>query len=93
MVVIIDEGDGEESQKRGGREHRWELPGDYPVFTMVMVTYHYVEIILIIIVTLAFCITYIIMNKYYSGEPVHIYIQTLINIMQENNWAITTKKG
>ena len=23
--------------------HRWELPGNYPVFTVVMVIYHYVE--------------------------------------------------
>ena len=23
--------------------HRWELPGNYPVFTVVMAIYHYVE--------------------------------------------------
>ena len=23
--------------------HKWELPGNYPVFAMVMVIYHYVE--------------------------------------------------
>ena len=28
-----------------------------------------------------------------SGEPVSIHIQSLINIIQENNWIITTKKG
>ena len=33
------------------------------------------------------------MNKYYTGEPVNIHIQPLINIMQENNMVITTKKG
>ena len=33
------------------------------------------------------------MNKYYPGEPINIHIQPLINIMQENNWVITTKKG
>ena len=33
------------------------------------------------------------MHKYYPGEPVHIYIQPLINIMQDNNKVITTKKG
>ena len=33
------------------------------------------------------------MNKYYPGEPVHIHIQLLINIMQEINWVITTEKG
>ena len=31
--------------------HRWKLPGNYPVFTVVMVIYHYVEIIWRIIVT------------------------------------------
>ena len=34
-----------------------------------------------------------IMNKYYTGEPVNIHIQSLINIMQENKIVITTKKG
>ena len=33
------------------------------------------------------------MNKYYPGEPVNIHIQSLINIIQENNWVITKKKG
>ena len=33
-----------------------------------------------------------IMNKYYPGEPVNIHIKSLINIMQENNWVITTQK-
>ena len=32
-------------------------------------------------------------KKYYPGEPVNIHIQSLINIIQENNWEITTKKG
>ena len=32
------------------------------------------------------------MNKYYPGEPVNINIKSLINIIQENNWVITTKK-
>ena len=31
--------------------HRWELPGNYPVFTLVMVIYHYVERIWRILVT------------------------------------------
>ena len=31
--------------------HRWELPGSYPVFTVVMVIYHYVERIWRILVT------------------------------------------
>ena len=33
------------------------------------------------------------MNKYDTGEPLNIHIQSFINIMQENNWEITTKKG
>ena len=31
--------------------HRWELLGNYPVFTVVMVVYHYVERIWRILVT------------------------------------------
>ena len=34
-----------------------------------------------------------IINIYYLGEPVNIYIQSLISIIQENNWVITKKKG
>ena len=33
------------------------------------------------------------MNKYYPSEPVNIHIQTLIDIIQEKNRVITTKKG
>ena len=33
------------------------------------------------------------MYKYYPDEPVNIHIQSLLNIMLENNWVITTKKG
>ena len=73
--------------------HRWELTGNYPVFTMVMVIYNYVDRIWRNLVTLDFCITYTIMNKYYPGEPVNIHIQKLIIIIKENNWVITTKKG
>ena len=40
-----------------------------------------------------FHITYTIMEKYYPGEPDNIHIQLLINIIQENNFLITTKKG
>ena len=31
------------------------------------------------------------MNKYFPVEPVNIQIQSLINMMQESNWVITTK--
>ena len=34
-----------------------------------------------------------IMNKYYPGEIVNLHIQSLINIMQENNRLFNTKKG
>ena len=34
-----------------------------------------------------------IINIYYPGKPVNIHIQSLINIIQENNRVITTKKG
>ena len=34
-----------------------------------------------------------IINKYYPGEPVNIHLQQCINIIHENNWAITIKKG
>ena len=58
-----------------------------------MVIYHYVEIIYRILVALIFYITYMIININYPGEPVNVHIQSLINIIQENNWVITTKKG
>ena len=38
-------------------------------------------------------IIYAIMKKRYPGEPVNIHIQSLINIIQDNNWVTTTKKG
>ena len=84
QVIIIN-------QWEGG--HRWELPGNYPVFNVVMVIYHYVERIWRILIAPDFCITFMTMNKYYSCEPVNIHIQPFINIMQENNRVITTKKG
>ena len=32
-----------------------------------------------------------ITKTYYPGEPVNIHIQSLINIIQEKKWVITTK--
>ena len=58
-----------------------------------MVIYHYVEIIWIIIITPNFLYDIYDHEKYYPGEPVNMHIQLLINIIQENNWVITTKKG
>ena len=74
-------------------EHRWELPGNYPEFTVVMVIYHYVERIWRILFPPIFYKTYMIVNIYYTGEPVNMHIQSLITIVQENNWVITTLKG
>ena len=70
--------------------HKWELTGYYPVFTVVMAIYHYVEIIWRILVNPNFCTTFIIMNKYYPDEPVNIHIQSLLNIIQDKNRVITT---
>ena len=35
----------------GGDNHRWELPGNYPIFTAVMVIYHCVDRIWRILIT------------------------------------------
>ena len=40
--------------KDGQEQHRWELPGNHPVLTMVMVIYYYIERIWRIIVTFNF---------------------------------------
>ena len=66
--------------------------GIYPVFTVVMIIYHYVEKMWIIIVTLNFLYNICDHEKYYPGEPVNINIKSLINIIQESNRVITTKK-
>ena len=58
-----------------------------------MVIYHYVDRIWIFLVTPNFCITNTILNKNDTSEAVIIYIQSLINIMKDNNWLITTQKG
>ena len=58
-----------------------------------MEIYDYVEIIWRILITPNYCITYMIMKKNYSGGPVNIYIKSLINIIQEKSWLITTKNG
>ena len=58
-----------------------------------MVIYHYVERFWGIIVTPIFLYNIYNHEKYYPGELVNIHIQPLINIIQENNRVITTKKG
>ena len=57
-----------------------------------MVIYYYVERIWIILVTPNLFITYTSMKNNYRGEPVNIHMQSLINIIQEKNWVIATKK-
>ena len=61
--------------------HRWELPGNHPVFAVVMVIYHYVERIWRILVTPNFLHDIYDNEKYYPGEPVNINIQSLISII------------
>ena len=53
-VIVVTRSVGVKLQQScivGGYEHRWELPCNYPVFTVVMVIYHYVERIWRILVT------------------------------------------
>ena len=73
--------------------HQWELSGNYPIFTMVMVIYNYFEIIWRILVTPNFLYNIHNHEKYYPCKSVHIHKQSWINITQDNNRVITTKKG
>ena len=77
-------------------QHRWEVLGNYPVFDVIMVIYHYVETICMILVTPNFLYnmcnhkyilsrwtssyTYSIMNKYYSGEQLDHYHQKRVRV-------------
>ena len=54
--------------------HRWELPDKYPVLTVVMSIYHYVEIIGELSLPLIFLYNIYDHQKYYPGEPVNIHI-------------------
>ena len=60
---------------------------------MVMLIYHYVDIIGEFLLPLFFSYNMYDHQKYYPGEPVNINIQSLINTIQEDNWAIINKKG
>ena len=73
--------------------HIWELPGNYPLFTVVMVIYHYIERNWRVLVTPNFCIKYRTINKYFPGEPVNLNTHLLINMIQDSKRYITTKKG
>ena len=55
-------------------QHMWELPGNYPVFTVVTVIYHYIERIRRILVTPYFCITYTVMkNNIQGNQLIYMY--------------------
>ena len=60
---------------------------------MVMKIYHYVDTIWRIFVTPNFSYSRYNHEKYYPDELVNIHMQSLINIIQENDWEIITKKG
>ena len=71
--------------------HRRKLPDNCSVFTVVMVIYYYIDIIGEFLLPPFFSYNIYDHQKYYSGEPVSIHIQSLINIIQDNNLLITTK--
>ena len=76
-----------------GDTYRWELPSNCPVFTVVVVIYHYVERIWRILVTLIYMDNIYGNKKYYPGEPANIHIRLLLNIIEDKNRVITTKEG
>ena len=56
-----------------------QLTDNYPVFNAVMVIYHYAERIWRVLVTPNSLYNIYDHEKYYPGEPVNIYIYTIIN--------------
>ena len=60
---------------------------------MEMVIYRYFEKIWRILVTPNYLYKIYDHENYYPGEPVIILFHSLIYIIQDNNWFITTKKG
>ena len=58
-----------------------KLAGKYSVFAMAMEIYHYSEIIGSFSLLPILHITYMIIKRYYPGEPLHIHIQSLISIV------------
>ena len=58
-----------------GEDNRWELTGNYPIFTMVMVIYHYVVIIGEFSLHPIFHMTYmIIKNIIKMNQLLYIYL-------------------
>ena len=72
--------------------HGWELPGNYPVFTVLMVIYRYVEIIGELFLPPIFLYNLCYHEKYHPCEPVNIHMPLLLNIIQENNRVVITQK-
>ena len=67
--------------------------GNYPVFAVAMLIYDYVDIILRTLVNPNSLYNIYDNEKCYTGEPVNIHIQSLINMILDNNRVIITKKG
>ena len=59
---------------------------------MVMVIYHCFERIWRVLINPDFSSSVYDNENNYPYETVNIHIQPLINMIQEKNWAITTKK-
>ena len=55
--------------------------GNYPIFTVILVIYHYSERIWIFIVTPNFLYNIYDHEKYYPGEPVNIHIRLRMNVV------------
>ena len=77
----------------GNGMHRWSLLGNHPFLTVVMLIYHYLEVMWRIVITTNFLYNIYNHEKYYPGETANIHLQYLINISQEKNCVIKTKKG
>ena len=58
-----------------------------------MIIYYYIERIWGILVTTDLSYNIYDHENNYPDKPLNIYIQSLINIIQDKNWVITTKKG
>ena len=61
------------------RLHRWQLPLNCPVFTVVIIIFHYIDRIEELLLPPIFCITYTIIKNIIQVNQV-IYTCTIINI-------------
>ena len=60
--------------------HRWKLPGNYPVFFVLMLIYHYVERVGEFFLLLIFLYNIYDNEIYYPGETVNIHVERVITI-------------